>query len=143
MVSLKIDIFFLSGFSFTNIHKSQDCREGGGHFFNSSILLPPASETLRHQLGNYYRELTSAHSQQLDSNQEPLISERKSLTIRLCALKIVTSLNWVLVSKSQHESIKHHNQGCSEDTSSVSFQILIQSEIQPRYLNCVIPNTNN
>ena len=40
--------FFLSGFSFTNIHESQDCRGRGGHFFNSSLPLPPASQTLRH-----------------------------------------------------------------------------------------------
>ena len=40
--------FFLSGFSFTNIHKSQDCKEGGGHFFNSSLPFPPASQTPRH-----------------------------------------------------------------------------------------------
>ena len=31
--------FFLSGFSFTNIHESQDCR-GRGHLFNSSLPLP-------------------------------------------------------------------------------------------------------
>ena len=75
--------FFLSGFSFTNIHESQDCREGGGHFFNSSLPLPSASQTLRHQPGDYCRELTSAHSQQPGSNQEPLVSEWKSLTTKL------------------------------------------------------------
>ena len=41
--------FFLSGFSFTTIHESQDCR-GRGHFFNSSLSLPPASQTCRHSL---------------------------------------------------------------------------------------------
>ena len=40
--------FFLSGFSFTNIHDSRDSREGGGYLFNSSLPLPPASQTLRH-----------------------------------------------------------------------------------------------
>ena len=40
--------FFLSGFSFTNIHESQDCRGRGGHFFNSSLPLPPALQTLRY-----------------------------------------------------------------------------------------------
>ena len=58
--------------------------EGGGHFFNSLLPLPPASQTLRHQLGDYCRELTSAHSQQLDSNQEPLVSEHKSLPVYMC-----------------------------------------------------------
>ena len=62
--------------------------EGGGHFFNSSLPLPPASQTLRHQPGDYCRELTSAHSQQPDSNREPLVSERKSLTTKLRALFI-------------------------------------------------------
>ena len=42
--------------------------ERGGYLFNSSLPLPPAS---------------SAHSWQPDSNQEPLVSERKSLTIDL------------------------------------------------------------
>ena len=37
--------------------------------------------------GDYCRELTSAHSQQPDSNQEPLVSKRKSLTTKLRALK--------------------------------------------------------
>ena len=40
--------FFLSGFSFTNIHESQDCRGRGRAFLNSSLPLPPASQTLRH-----------------------------------------------------------------------------------------------
>ena len=42
--------FFLSGLSFTKIHESQDCRGRGGgvHFFNSSLPLPPTSQTLRH-----------------------------------------------------------------------------------------------
>ena len=40
--------FFLSGFSFTNIHEPQDCRGRGRHFFNSSLPLPPASQTMRH-----------------------------------------------------------------------------------------------
>ena len=59
--------------------------EGAGHFFNYSVPLPPASQTLRHQLGDYCRELTSAHSQHADLNQEPLVSECKSLTTKLCA----------------------------------------------------------
>ena len=36
--------------------------KGGGHFFNSSLPLPPASQTLRHWPGDYCWELTSAHS---------------------------------------------------------------------------------
>ena len=41
-------LVFLSEFSFTNSHDSQDSREGVGYFFESSLALPPASQTLRH-----------------------------------------------------------------------------------------------
>ena len=64
---IKVFFFFLSGISFTN-HKT--AGEGGGHFFNSSLPLPPASQTLRHQPGDYCSELSSAHSQQPDSKLE-------------------------------------------------------------------------
>ena len=47
--------FFLSGFSFTNIHYLQDSRGRGGYLFNSSLPLPPASQTLRYQPGDYCR----------------------------------------------------------------------------------------
>ena len=40
--------------------------EGRGYSFNSSLPLPPASQALRYQSGNYCRELTSTHSQQPD-----------------------------------------------------------------------------
>ena len=68
--------------TFTN-HRT--AGEGGGHFFNSSLPLPPASQTLKHQSGYYCRELTSAHRQKPDSNRELLVSERKSLTTKLRA----------------------------------------------------------
>ena len=48
-------------------------------FFNSSLPLQPASPTLRHQLGDYYRDLAFTHRQQSGSNREPLVSERKLL----------------------------------------------------------------
>ena len=38
-------IFFLSKFSFTNIHEWEGKGGGEGHFFNSSLPLPPASQT--------------------------------------------------------------------------------------------------
>ena len=81
MISL---FFFLSWFSFTNIHDSQGNRERVGYLFNSSLTLPPATQTLRHQPGDYCRKLTSAHSQQPESSREPLGSERRSLTTKLC-----------------------------------------------------------
>ena len=52
---------------------------------DSLLPLPPASQTFRHQPGDYCRELTSIHSLQPDSNREPLVSERKSLTSKLRA----------------------------------------------------------
>ena len=60
--------------AFTNYRTA---GEGRGYFFNSSLLPPHASQTLRHQLGDYCRELTPAHRQ--DSNREPLVSQRKRL----------------------------------------------------------------
>ena len=70
--------------------------KGEGIKDNASLPLPPASQTLRHQPGDYCRELTSAHSQQPDSIRESLVSERKSLTTKLRAL-LTTKLRaqWV------------------------------------------------
>ena len=50
--------FFFTG-PFTN-HTT--AGEGRGHFCNSSVPLPPASQTLRYKSGDYWRELPSAHS---------------------------------------------------------------------------------
>ena len=72
--------FFYLGFlsrTFTN-HKT--AGEGRGHLTTTSTR----SQTLKYQPGDYCRELTSAHSQQPESNREPLVSERKSLTTKLC-----------------------------------------------------------
>ena len=80
-------VFFLSGFCFTNIHESQDCR-GRGDFFNSSLPVSPASRALRHQPGDCRGGLTPAHTQQPGLSQEPLISQRKSLTTKLRAPKL-------------------------------------------------------
>ena len=83
--------FYLGFFSRTfKIHRT--AGEGEGYFFKSPLALPPASQTLIHQLGDYCRELTSAHSQQSDSNREPSVSERKSLTTKLRAFKTTSSL---------------------------------------------------
>ena len=82
-----IFLFYLGFLSRTfTIHRA--AVEGGGYFFQSSLPLPPASQTLRHQSGDCCRELTSAHSQQPDSNREPLVSERKSLITKLRSLKV-------------------------------------------------------
>ena len=62
--------------------------EWGGNLFNSSLPLPPASQALRLQPGDYWRELTSAHSWQPDSNRKLLLSQRKLLTTKLRDLLI-------------------------------------------------------
>ena len=78
--------FFYLGFLSRTFTNHRTAGEEGGNFFNSSLPLPPASQALRHQPGDYCRELTSAHSQQPDSNREPLASKRKSVTTKLRAL---------------------------------------------------------
>ena len=77
--------FFYLGFLSRTFTIHRTAGEGGGYFFNSSLPLRPASQTLRHKPGDYCREFTSAHSQQLESDREPLVSERKPLTTKLCA----------------------------------------------------------
>ena len=78
--SLIIRVFFYLGFFSRTFTNYGTAGEGGGNFINSSLPLPTISQTLRHQSRYYCRELTSAHSQQLDLNREPLISKRKSYT---------------------------------------------------------------
>ena len=78
--------FVYLGFLSRTFANHRTAGEGGGHFFNSSLPLPSASQTFRHQPGDYCRELTSAHSQQPDLNRESLVSEHKSLTTKLRAL---------------------------------------------------------
>ena len=83
-----LDIFFFYvGFLSRAFSNHRTAKKGGGYFINSSLTLPPASQTLRHYPGNYCRQLTTGHSQQLDSTQEPLVSKCKSLTTKLCALE--------------------------------------------------------
>ena len=78
--------FFYLGFLSQTFTNHRTAGKGGGHLFSSSLPLPPASQTLRHQPGDYYTELTSTHSQQPDLNQEPLVCKCKSLTTKLHAL---------------------------------------------------------
>ena len=73
-------------------------RGGKGYFFNTSLPLPPASQTLRHQPGDYCRELISACSLQTDSNQETLVSECKSLNTKPRPLLRVTCPSNILKS---------------------------------------------
>ena len=74
IVSCRFFFFYLGFLSriFT-IHRT--AGEGGGYLFNSSLPLPPASQTHKHSPGDYCREFTS--------NRQPLVSERKSLTTKL------------------------------------------------------------
>ena len=86
-LSKTYDFFFYLVFLSQPFTNHRTAGEGGGHSFNSSLPLPPASQTLRHQLGGYCIEFISAHRQQPDSNREPLVSECKLLTTKLRALK--------------------------------------------------------
>ena len=73
----------------TTITNHRTAGEGGGHFFNSSLPIPPASQMLRHQPGECCRELTSARRQYPDSKRKPF---RKSLTTKLSGLEMRLTL---------------------------------------------------
>ena len=81
--------FFYLGFLSRIFTDHRTAVERGGHSINSSLPLLPASKTLRHQPGDYCRELTSPHSQQPGSNREPLLSERKSLATRILCRNVL------------------------------------------------------
>ena len=79
---------FLSQITFTN-HRT--AGEGGGHFFNSSLPLPYASKS----------ESQTAESSPLhiEVNQEPLVSQRISLTTKLYNPRALTiNLNALRIS---------------------------------------------
>ena len=59
---LWIKFFFYLGFLSWPFANHRTTGEGEGHFFNFSLPLPPTSQTLRHESGDYWIELTSAHS---------------------------------------------------------------------------------
>ena len=109
------NVFFLSGFSFTNIHYHRTAGERGGYLFNSSLPLPLASQALRHQPGDYCRQRTSAHSQQPDSNREPLFSDCKSLTTKLRALETAKKL--LVVTIDEHLNFNDHVTNICKSTS--------------------------
>ena len=69
----KIHLHSFHAFIYINIHLhmrslsqtftiNRTAGNRGGYLLNSSQPLPPASQTLRHWLGDYCREFTSAHS---------------------------------------------------------------------------------
>ena len=65
-------------------HSQFPGQQGKGEAIsNSSLPLPPSSQTLRHQQADYCRELTSAHIQQPDLNWEPEVSKHEPLTTKL------------------------------------------------------------
>ena len=82
---LKNGFFFLCEFSFRNIHESQECRGSG----EDISLTPHYHFHPLHRQTLAERLLQRAvHSQQSDSNWEPLVSERKSLTTKLRGLQL-------------------------------------------------------
>ena len=65
---------------------------GGGYLLISFLPLPPASQSLRHQLGYCWRELTSAHSWQPESNMEPF--DTRFLEFTLSSLALASAVVW-------------------------------------------------
>ena len=101
-MQINLQFFFCLGFASRTFTNHRTAREGGGHSINSSLPLRPALQILRHQPGDYCRELTSLHSQQPDSNWE-----RYSRTTKLRALKQSAlqcrEAEWLLSSNIPHE----------------------------------------
>ena len=93
--------FFYLGFISQPFTNRRNAGEEGEHFFNSSLPLPPASQTLRYLLGDYCKDFTSAHRQEVDSNWKPLVSERKSLTTKLRVLVLIEYTTKFLTSSFQ------------------------------------------
>ena len=106
------NFFFLPGFLSWSCTIHRTARERGGYLFNSSLPLPPASQALRHWPGDCCRELTSAYSWQPDSSREPLVSERKSLTTKLHALKSRNNLKNKNNSDPESVVVKKHFNLC-------------------------------
>ena len=107
-------IFFYLGFLSGTFANHRTAGEGRGHSINSSLLLLPASQTLRYLPGDYCRDLTSAHNQKLDLNRKPLVSEDKSLTTKLRALCTNASKNGAKTVISKYVS---NNYTLREETS--------------------------
>ena len=84
-------LFFYLGYLLRTFMIHRTVGEGEGYLINTSLQLPPASQTLRHYPGDYCRGLNSAHSQQPDSNREPLVSEPQSLTTKT---EIISRMYW-------------------------------------------------
>ena len=119
------------GFFSQQFTNQRTAGEGGGHFFNSSLLLPTASLTLRYQCGDYCRELTSEHRQHPDLNWEPVVSEHKCLIIliswTMCVLQLLASelmtLTFLLMQKELIWSTLHEKCSYSEFSWSVFSRI--------------------
>ena len=96
MIKLKLAysfFFFYLGFLSQPFTNHNTAGQEGGHLFNTSLLLTPVSQTLRHYASDYCREITSVHRYKLHPNQEPLASERKSLATRLRTLTLTPILS--------------------------------------------------
>ena len=84
--SIKKTVFFYLGFLSRTFMICRKAEERGGYLFNSSRPLSLASQTLRHQTGDFCKKLTSACSQQSDLKRDPLVSKCKLLTTKLCTI---------------------------------------------------------
>ena len=118
---------FYVGFLSRTFTNHRTAGEGGRHFINSSLPLLLNSQTPRQLPGDYCRELTSAYSQQPDSNREPLVSERKSLTNKLRALLMNKSLRSINLSLELHVFSTFLLESNASDTFSWCF---VQSSLK-------------
>ena len=89
-------LFFYLGFLLRTFTNHRTVGEGVGHFFNSSLPLPPASQTLSWAATAESSPLHIARGE-LESNREPLISECKSLTTNTHTTIKFVLLNFIIV----------------------------------------------
>ena len=112
-------------------------------------ILPLRNNQIAQLLNDYCRVLTSAHSQQPDSNQKPLVSERKSLarfylTLRnedATLLKRDTNIGaflWNLRNFEEKLFLKNKSGGCF-----ISFKFYSDYSLFPRYIHQKSPNVGS
>ena len=87
---------------FFHEHSQYTEQQGKGEAVSNFSLPPlPASQTLRHQMGDYGRELTSAHSQDSELNREPVASDRELLTTKVNAYMFLFKQSTLMSEKTQ------------------------------------------
>ena len=108
-------VFFYLGFlsQILTIHGTTE--EDGAHLFNSSLLIPSASQTLIQEPGNYCRELTYAHMHLCTARTEPGTFGFGVVTTKLCGKPLLVSAktwnfkDWLIFLKFYfHTTLQHY-----------------------------------